>query len=249
MKKLTKKLFALGLMLAALVPTAQAASVKNITATDVNGTVTAVNEEAMTDSAKIMNFLLDDKLTTLTVSKVVMTGENGDTLRYDDGSVKYFYLFVDKDGKFYNISIIDNMLKVRGEATKAMLKVVGGATLSGALGGLASGGLKGALQGGAVGLGVGAVASIQYIKTIKSINKNLKSLRKMLEPYRETFTEEGLPKDPKADLSKVKGLGDLDKTEALSGDAAKIKEELDTENANVAELASMDFSSIFKSEK
>lgn len=74
-----------------------------------------------------MNFLLDDKLTTLTVSKVVMTGENGDTLRYDDGSVKYFYLFVDKDGKFYNISIIDNMLKVRGEATKAMLKVVGGA--------------------------------------------------------------------------------------------------------------------------
>lgn len=52
MKKLTKKLFALGLMLAALVPTAQAASVKNITATDVNGTVTAVNEEAMTDSAK-----------------------------------------------------------------------------------------------------------------------------------------------------------------------------------------------------
>lgn len=249
MKKITKKLFILGIMLTAFVPNIQANTVENTSSNQSNEMIAAVNEEAMTDSAKIMNFLLDDRLATLTVKKVVLTGENGDTLRYDDGSVKYYYFFVDKDGNFYNISIIDNMLKVRGNATKAILATVGGGALTGALSGLASGGLKGALKGGAVGLGVGAVASIQHIKTIKKINKNLKSLRKILEPYRETFTEEGLPKDPKADLSKVKGLGDLDNAEALSGDAAKVKEEFDTKNANVTELANIDLDAVFGNSK
>ena len=173
MKKITKKLFILGIMLTACVINIQANTVESTSNNQSNEMIAAVNEEAMTDSAKIMNFLLDDRLATLTVKKVVLTGENGDTLRYDDGSVKYYYFFVDKDGNFYNISIIDNMLKVRGNATKAILATVGGGALTGALSGLASGGLKGALKGGAVGLGVGAVASIQHIKTIKKINKNM----------------------------------------------------------------------------
>lgn len=241
MKKITKKLFILGIMLTACVTNIQANTVESTSNNQANGMIAAVNEEVMTDSAKVMNFLLDDRLTTLTVKKVVLTGENGDTLRYDDGSVKYYYLFVDKDGKYYNISIIDNMLKVRGQATKAILTTIGASTLTGALSGGGSGLIK--------GLGVGVIASLPHIKTIKKINKNLKSLRKILEPYRETFTEEGLPKDPKADLSKVKGLEDLDKSEALSGDAAKIKEELDTENANLTELANMDFNAIFGNSK
>lgn len=62
----------------------------------------------------------------------------------------------------------------------------------------------------------------------------------------ETFTEEGLPKDPNADLSKVKGLGDLDKAEPLSKEATELRAELDKSIASANSLESLNLSSILK---
>lgn len=246
MKKTVKTMFAAAFMLLAFTATAQAGTSANVSNNQSGKFALAANEgEVKTDSAKIMEFLLDDRLTTLKVTKVIMTGENGDTLRYDDGSVKYFCYFADKDGNLYNLTIVDLLLKVRSNATKAILGNVGLGAAVGAIGGLLSGGgAEAALKGGAAGVVTGVVASADKIAQIKKINKNLKPLRKMLKPYRETFTEEGLPKDPKADLSKVKGLGDLDKAEALSKEALEVKSQLDASMANATDLADIDMSKL-----
>lgn len=239
-------MFAAGLMLLAFTTTAKAGTYASVSDSQVSKFALAADEgEVKTDSAKIMEFLLDDRLTTLKITKVISIGENGDTLRYEDGSVKYQYLYKDKDGNLYTFAIINVLQKVRGKATKAILGNVGLGVAAGAIGGLLSGGgAKAALKGGAAGAITGLALSADKIVQIKKINKNLKYLRKEAKPYSETFTEEGFPKDPKADLSNVKGLGDLDKAETLSKDASEIKAQLDASMAYATDLANIDMSKL-----
>ena len=64
--------------------------------------------------------------------------------------------------------------------------------------------------------------------------KSLKQQKKLLEAYEKNFTDEGIPVDAKADLSKIKDL-DLDEKKTLSMNAEDIKKEVESENFNTTD--------------
>lgn len=247
MKKISKKLFALGIMLTACVINIQANTVESTSNNQSNEMIAAVNEGTQKlDSAAIKAILLNSTLSTLKVTKIIQIGENGDTLRNDDGTVKYYYFPMDENGIVYDANSIEIILEARGKLWKKFGAKVGiGAAVGAGLGAL-TGGAKGALKGGIGGAVTGGLLSADEIKQIAQANKNLKKIRKTMEAYKVTFTEEGLPKDPSADLSKVKGLEDLDKAEPVSKEAAAVKAELEKSKASANDLASLDLDEILK---
>ena len=247
MKKTVKKLFVVCLMLLALTITGQAKTYAIISSIQVKEVISDADEGAQKlDSAKIRAFLLNDTLSTLKVTKIIQIDEAGDTLRNDDGTVKYYYFLTDVSGTVYDANSVDMILKARGVLWKRFGAKKGLGTLVGAGMGYLKGGAKGALKGAVSGAATGALLSMDEIQQIAKANKNLKKIRKSLEAYKETFTEEGLPKDPSADLSKVKGLGDFDKAEALSKETAELKAELENSVASANNLEALDLDSILK---
>ena len=247
MKKTVKTMFAAGIMLLAFTATSQAGT------SATNSCNHAIEAMAVTDdgtqkldSAKIKAFLLNDTLSTLKVRKIIQIGENGDTLRNDDGTVKYYYFLTDVNGTVYDAGSVEIILKARGKLWKKFGAKTGLGALAGAGLGYLKGGAEGAITGAVSGAATGALLSANEIKQIAKANKNLKKIRKSLEAYKETFTEEGLPKDPSVDLSKVKGLEDLDKAEPLSKETAELMAELNTSVASANSLEALDLDSILK---
>lgn len=140
----------------------------------------------------------------------------GDTLKNDDGTAKFYVILVDQFGQRRTPETVKAQQKKIKEAITAILVKVGGGAL---IGGLANGG-KGAL----VGAGAGALASIDDIKQAKKWKKVLNQQEKLLDAYNKNFTDEGLPKNADVDPSTIEDLS-LNKSEATTASTEAIKEQ------------------------
>lgn len=150
------------------------------------------------------NDTVEIKMPEFDIRKNIILDEKGDTLRYDDGTVKYQYLVYDyKKGVVLHPETVEREIKI---AIKSIWKKIGigagvGAGVGGLATGLATGNLKRAVIGTAAGAAAGAVGG--FIASADD-RKNLKELKKQnaeLKKYQETFTEEGFPINADADLS------------------------------------------------
>lgn len=159
------------------------------------------------------------------VKKLTILNENGDTLRYEDGSIQYHYLVYDKDGKICHPETAKKLTNAALKSASIILLKIGGTTTVGGILGKKAGGKKGALIGSAAGFALGTVLSASDIQNVKKKTKELKAYKQALDKYQTTFTEEGLPRDAEADLS------DYVDCEELTQDArvvqAQIKESIE----------------------
>jgi len=196
-------------------------------------------KDAPADTAKVELSKTDSILLSpmkFEVKRVTVYNEAGDSLNAD-GTVRYSYRVVDENNKVYDPGVVEQMVDDRTKAyTKILAKVGGGAAL-GAVGGLLSGGSKKeVLTGVGVGAAVGLLSSINNIKTIRSINKDIKQLKSVLEAYKQTFTDEGLPKDVAADLSNVNGI-DFTQCATISKPMAEVQAEMEaSKNMDIPNL-------------
>lgn len=196
--------------------------------TDVLNTLSATDSTATDTTAagkQLSKEQLLENVPHYTVKKVIELGENGDTLRNDDGTIIYKYRVFDKDDKACDPDVAQKMVKSRLKAYGTILAKVGGGAALGALGGLMGKNKKDAIAGAAVGGLAGLAMSGPELKKIKQLNKSLKEYNKTLAAYKKTFNEEGLPIDASIDLSDVDGV-DFTKSEELTKDAAEVKAEL-----------------------
>lgn len=234
MKNSFKKLMAACVMLAACTVTAQADvtnSAKNISA---EAGITQTNDSKQPiDSAAVKKELLSP-VPGFQIVKVVLKDESGNNLTNDDGTVKCRYLVQDDKGAYWDADTAAYVVKQRQKLIGQVIGKMGGGALLGAAAGALSGGWKGALKGGAAGVVAGWALSASDIKNIKKSGKELKKVSKVLEAYKETFTEEGLPKDPKADLS------DLEINE-ISQTTAELKAALESSSASAPKLEDLNF--------
>lgn len=150
------------------------------------------------------NDTVEIKIPEFDIRKNIILDEKGDTLRYDDGTVKYQYLVYDyKKGVVLHPETVEREIKI---AIKSIWKKVGiGAAAGAGATGIATGAFTGNLKKAAIGAAVGAAAGAAggFIASAKD-RKNLKELKKQraeLGKYQETFTEEGFPINADADLS------------------------------------------------
>lgn len=141
-----------------------------------------------------------DSIPQFTVKKLTMLNEQGDTMRYEDGSIQYHYIIYNRDSIYHP----ETAKKLTNASLKSglmiLLKVGAGAAAGGGIGKLV-GGKKGAWIGSAIGALGGLAFSARDIKKIKENNSTLKLYKSELQKYSETFTEEGLPINASADLS------------------------------------------------
>ena len=186
----------------------------------VNGSTEQSSQPSDTIDAKA--FL--NEAPSFEVKKLTILNEDGDTLRYEDGSIQYHYLVYDKDGKICHPETAKKLTNAALKSAGIILLKIGGTTTLGGVLGKKAGGKKGAWIGSATGLVLGAALSAGDIKNIKAKTKELKAYKQALEKYQATFTEEGLPRDAEADLS------DYADCEELTQDAlvvqAQIKESI-----------------------
>ena len=160
-----------------------------------------------------------------TVNKVIEKDKSGKILVNKDGTTIYHYLIIDKDGKVCDANTAKKIVASRNRSILNILAKVGVGTAAGAGVGFVSGGTSGAIAGGAAGAAVGLALSAPDIKNLKEQNKKLEEYKNLLNSYKTTFTEEGIPLDAKADLSNVNGI-DFSKSKALTKSAAEVKSEL-----------------------
>ena len=105
---------------------------------------------------------------------------------------------------------------------------------------LSGGNKKDAIKGGVAGGAAGAIYSAEDIAYAQAMKKSLKEQKKMFDAYCKNFTDEGLPVDAKADISKLTGL-DLEKTEVVSTTTSKLLAELSSESFNSTDTSAWDF--------
>lgn len=127
----------------------------------------------------------------------------------DDGTPKTYFLVRDDKGQYWDADSVEQAIKRKRKLIGVVAGNVGKGILTGAVTGLLSGKATKKKNGAAIGTVVGAVAggitgfalSSNERKQIKEIRGQLKNVSKMMEAYKDTFTEEGVQKDLKADLS------------------------------------------------
>ena len=71
------------------------------------------------------------------------------------------------------------------------------------------------------------------------MNKSLKAQDKMMETYRQNFTNEGLPTDAAANIDSIEGLT-FDKESAVSKTADEIKSMVESDDFNTPEAGIWD---------
>ena len=200
-------------------------------------------KDAPADTAQVALSKTDSILLTpmkFEVKRVTVYNEAGDSLNAD-GTVRYSYRVVDENNKVYDPGVVEQMVDDRTKAYTKILAKVGGGVALGVVGGILSGGskkdkLKKAAIGGAAGAAAGLLASADNIATIRSINKDIKQLKAVLEAYKQTFTDEGLPKDVAADLSDVNGI-DFTQCATISKPMAEVQAEMEaSKNMEVPNL-------------
>ena len=155
------------------------------------------------------------------VVEVVEIGENGDTIRNEDQTIRKTYRLVDQNGKICDPNTARKHLKAALKSGGAIVAKVGIGAGVGLLGGLASGGSKkDKLIGAGVGAAAGLLASTDDIKELKKQLKLRKECLRVIAQYQKDFTDEGVPVDASADLSAYQDC------EMMTLPAAQIKDEL-----------------------
>lgn len=107
---------------------------------------------------------------------------------------------------------------------KAVFAIAAKAAVGAGIGALSGGG-SGALAGLAAGIGL----SIDDIKTIISLKKDISKQKKVLEAYEKSFDEEGQQIVAELDKDSKKALGDLGKT-ATEMKASDLKEAMEKDS-------------------
>lgn len=176
-----------------------------------------------TDSISPKDFL--ENAPSYTVKKVIETDSLGQTITNEDGTTKYKYLLINKDGKVCEKNAVKKHLN---SALKSgafiLLKVGGGATAGALIGKKAGGSKKNAWIGAGVGAAAGLLGSAKDIKAVKKQVKLMKECKKLLKVYEKTFTEEGTPIDASIDLANVEGIN-FNECEEITKSAADVKNE------------------------
>lgn len=140
------------------------------------------------------------------VKEYAITDANGNPVLNADGTAQKRYLLVDQNGNIRSAEAVKAQQDAVKKLTGAIIKKVGSGAAVGALAGFAKGGAKGAAIGAGAGVLAGLGLSIGDMNNIRKVNKSLGQQKKLVEAYQKNFTEEGLPVDATADLSKVKDL-------------------------------------------
>ena len=184
----------------------------------------STEQQSANDSISTKDFL--ENAPYYSVKKVIETDSLGNTIINEDGTTRYKYLLIDKNG---NVCAANTAKKHLNSALKSgafiLLKVGGGATAGGLLGKKLGGSKKGAWIGAGVGAAAGVLASMNDIKAVKKQVKLMKECKKVLSAYQNTFTEEGFPLDAAADLSNVDGIN-FTECEEITKSAADVRAEL-----------------------
>lgn len=179
-------------------------------------------EEDIKDSIKEDTLSAKDYLKSVpefTVKKLTMLNENGDTVRYEDGSIQYHYIVYDKEGKACDPEVAKKLTNAALKSGLIILVKIGAAAAVGGAAGKKVGGKKGTLWGSLAGVAVGMALSNGDIKNVNEKTTLLKRYKAELKQYQETFTEEGLPIDVNADLSAYADC------EELTQSAQEVKEQ------------------------
>lgn len=193
----------------------------------VTKTVEAVTGSATADEQPSDSISPSDFLTTVPlyqVKKVIETDEVGAVITNEDGTTKYKYLLIDKDGKVCDRKTAKKHLNSALKSGSLILLKIGGGAAGGALLGKKAGGGKGALIGAGVGAAAGLLASSGDIKKVKEQMKLMKACKKVLKEYENTFTEEGTPIDASIDLTNVNGIN-FAECEEITKSAADVRNE------------------------
>ncbi|WP_417008837.1 hypothetical protein [Bacteroides congonensis] len=196
--------------------------VESVTKTVETATGSVAGDEQASDSISPSDFLTTAPL--YQVKKVIETDEAGAVITNEDGTTKYKYLLIDKDGKVCDRKTAKKHLNSALKSGSFILLKVGGGAAGGALLGKKAGGKKGALIGAGVGAAAGLLASSGDIKKVKEQMKLMKACKKVLKEYENTFTEEGTPIDASIDLTNVNGIN-FAECEEITKSAADVRNE------------------------
>lgn len=197
--------------------------VESATKTVETITGSVVGDEQASDSISPSDFLTTAPL--YQVKKVIETDEAGAVITNEDGTTKYKYLLIDKDGKVCDRKTAKKHLNSALKSGSLILLKVGGGAAGGALLGKKVGGdKKGAWIGAGVGAAAGLLASSGDIKKVKEQMKLMKACKKILKEYENTFTEEGTPIDASIDLTNINGIN-FAECEEITKSAADVRNE------------------------
>ena len=170
------------------------------------------------DSTKVKDKIKQSDIPAYTAQKVYVLDENGQRVKNEDGTDKYFVeLIRSSDGARVSPEVAEAQSKQINQAILALAAKAATATTLGAL----SKGVEGALLGLAVGLGLSVNDIILVVKLKKDVNKQ----KKALEAYRKSFDEEGYPTTAEVDSKTIKTLG-ISEDNAVEKTTAQIEEEL-----------------------
>lgn len=155
-----------------------------------------------------------------TVKPTIVINSDGDTLRHEDGSPFRRYLIYDQNDRICRQDTAEVLIRLRKKAALAIAAKIAGGAAGGAAVGSGIGKLvngkkgakKGALWVGVAGTVVGTALASGDMKKIREKNKILKELDAALKEYKETFTDEGLPREASADLSKFDSVDPVTRT-------------------------------------
>lgn len=167
--------------------------------------------------------------------KILLTDEEGNVIKNEDGTDCYRVFLVDQYGNKRSTSAVEAQQKqLRGQIGQITKKVGKGAAV-GAFAKIASGkSSKSDIAKGAVtGALTGALASLGNMENVKNISSSLKEQKALVEAYSQNFTEEGEPVDASVDPESIEDLG-LKDTTTLSQTAASVQAELESEEFNNA---------------
>ncbi len=174
--------------------------------------------------------------------KVYVVDENGARVKSEVGTdVCEVKIFDTTTGEIVDETKLAAQTKA---INKAILAIAAKAAVGAGIGALSGGG-SGALAGLAAGIGL----SIDDIKTIISVKKDINKQNKLMEAYNKCYNEEG--QQTVAELSKddKKALGDLDKntcemTSAKLNEAKEAAKTANTSNSSIDNLLAVDLSKL-----
>lgn len=189
------------------------------TVTGMTETMADTTATAPEDSVSTKEYL--SNLPSYRVVQMIETGEDGDTLRNEDGTIQYKYLVYDQNNKVCDANTAKKHLASALKSGGAILLKMGAGAAAGALTAKAAGGSKKkAWLGAGIGAATGLLASAGDIKEIKKQMKLRRGYLKAIEAYQKTFNDEGFPLDANADLS------DYEDCEIVCKPAAVVQQEL-----------------------
>lgn len=197
-------------------------AVEKVAATPVKESDTT--DTAVADSTAKIKW---DAIPVYTLQQVIVTDAAGQPLLNEDGTSQIRVFLIDQFGNRRSKEAVKAQQKKLWEAVGKIAGKVGGGAL---VGGLLTGDVEGAVAGAATG----AIASADDIEMALAQKKSLKQQKKLLEVYEKNFTDEGVPVDAKADLSKIKDLN-LSEENTITQTAEEIKKELESEDFNTTD--------------